>query len=102
MCYKKRHAVLRNFPIFGHLRYLLEFIRPEIQQYFIASNQSGRPFNRQVRSLVYQRAKKALETIPFGTQQDIMEPGYDSMRHSLAPKEVAAEEMIHHGRRTCL
>src|SRR5262245_20363831 len=52
-----RHTVRRNFPVIGHMRYLLEMIRPEINQYFIESNTDGTPFNREVRSLVYQRAK---------------------------------------------
>jgi len=63
--------VLRNYPVIGHIRYMAEFIRPEIQQYFVASNLSGRPFNRETRSLVYQRAKGVIDTIPFGTQHDL-------------------------------
>lgn len=89
---QKRHAVLRNFPIAGHLRYLLEFIRPEMQQYFIFTNLSGRPFNRETRSLVYQRAKGVRDTMPFGSQFDIDKPGYESARHSMAPKKVDKSE----------
>ncbi len=81
-----KHTILRNFPIAGHIRYILEFIRPEMQQYFIATNLSGRPFNRETRSVVYERAKHARETIPFGSQQDIHAPGYVSLRQSMAPK----------------
>src|SRR5690349_11609819 len=51
-----RHAVRRNFPIIGHGRYLMEMVRPEINQYFVESNTDGTPFNREQRSLVYQRA----------------------------------------------
>ena len=90
--FQGKHAILRNFPVIGHMRYLLEFIRPEIQQYFIATNQSGRPFNRETRSLVYQRAKKVLDTLPFGTQEDIKAPGFESVRHSLSPTRIEAEE----------
>ena len=54
---QKRHAVLRNYPVIGHLRFLLEFIRPEIRQYFIEADHEAAPFSRQQRSLVYQRAK---------------------------------------------
>lgn len=78
-----RRAVLRNFPIIGHFRYLLEMIRPEINQYFIESNTDGRPFNRLERSVVYQRAKGELDTLPFGTQRDVYEPGYEWIAHSI-------------------
>ena len=53
---QRRHAVLRNFPVIGHFRYLLEAIRPEIQQYFIESDIDGRPFSREIRAVIYQRA----------------------------------------------
>lgn len=87
-----KHAILRNFPILGHFRYLLEFIRPEIQQYFIATNQSDRPFSRETRSLVYQRAKGLRDTLPFGTQHDINDPGYEFIRHSMSPSNISEEE----------
>ncbi len=89
---QRKHALLRNFPILGHIRYMLEIIRPEIQQYFIASNQSERPFNRETRALVYQRAKKSLDTLPFGTQNDVRAPGYFSIRHSLKPTVLTKED----------
>ena len=54
---QKRHAILRNYPVLGHMRYLLESIRPEIQQYFIERNFDGKPFDRDTRSIVYARAK---------------------------------------------
>ena len=82
---QKKHAILRNFPVLGHMRFILEFFRPEIQQYFIATNQSERPFDRQIRTLVYQRAKGIEDTLPFGTERDINRPGYEWILHSLAP-----------------
>jgi glutamate synthase domain-containing protein 2 len=82
------HNILRNYPVWGHLRYMFEFVRPEIQQYFVATNQSGRPFNREIRSVVYQRAQNANDTLPFGTQQEITQAGYDFTYHSLSPKVV--------------
>ncbi|OAJ34108.1 FMN-binding glutamate synthase family protein [Piscirickettsia salmonis] len=88
---QKDHALLRNFPILGHIRYLLEFFRPEIQQYFIADNVSERPFDRETRSLIYQRAKHDRETIPFGTQREINAHGYEWVEQSLSP--VAASEV---------
>jgi len=64
-------SVLRNYPVIGHLRYLLEFIRPEMRQYFIESDSEAAPFSRQQRSLVYQRAKGESDKRPFGTQRDV-------------------------------
>jgi glutamate synthase domain-containing protein 2 len=81
-----RQAVRRNFPVIGHGRYLLEKIRPEINQYFVESNSDGRPFSRNDRSVVYQRAKGELDTLPFGTQRDVYATGYEWINHSLAPK----------------
>ncbi|MGD9904843.1 MAG: FMN-binding glutamate synthase family protein [Vicinamibacterales bacterium] len=80
-----RQAVRRNFPVIGHGRYLLEQIRPEINQYFVESNSDGRPFSRNDRSVVYQRAKGELDTLPFGTQRDVYAAGYEWINHSLAP-----------------
>ena len=80
-----KRAVNRNFPIIGHGRYLMEMIRPEINQYFIESNNDGKPFSRADRSVVYARAKGELDTLPFGTQKDVYAPGYEWINHSLAP-----------------
>ncbi|WP_334130465.1 FMN-binding glutamate synthase family protein [Sneathiella sp.] len=88
-----RHNVLRNYPVIGHMRYLLEFISPEIQQYFIETNESGRPYNRLQRSMVYQRARRVLDSQPFGTQSDLLEVGYQRASHSLAPRNVMAEHL---------
>ena len=82
---QSKRAVQRNFPVIGHARYLFELIRPEIQQYFVESNMDGRPFNREDRSLVYQRAKGVNDTLPFGTQRDVYETGYEWINHSMAP-----------------
>lgn len=91
--FQKRHSVRRNFPVIGHFRYLLEAIRPEINQYFIESNTDGKPFSREVRSIVYQRAKKERDTLPFGTQKDVYEVGYEWVNHSIVPKEVEEANM---------
>lgn len=97
-----RRAVLRNFPIIGHFRYLLEMIRPEINQYFIESNTDGRPFNRLERSVVYQRAKNELDTLPFGTQRDVYEPGYEWIAHSITAHHGAKEQpRVLIGEHTC-
>ncbi|MCR9192489.1 MAG: FMN-binding glutamate synthase family protein [Gammaproteobacteria bacterium] len=89
---QKNHSILRNFPVLGHVRYILEFIRPEIQQYFIANDEDERPYNREVRSIIYQRAKNVRDTIPFGTSQNILKDGYHWVLHSLASKPTSAVE----------
>lgn len=91
--YQTRHAIKSNFPVFGHFRYLLESIRPEMNQYFIESNTDGRPFSREQRSVVYQRAKKVLDTVPFGTQHDVYEQGYEFVTHSLYPTHVEKKDL---------
>jgi len=83
-----KKAILRNFPVIGIFRYLLEMIRPEIQQYFIESETDGAPIPREIRSLVYQRAKQQTDTLPFGTQRDLYSEGYEWIAHSLAPQTV--------------
>ena len=90
---QSRHAILRNFPIIGHFRYLFEMIRPEINQYFVESNTDGRPFSRETRTIVYQRAKRVLDTLPFGTQHDVYEVGYEWAPHSLAPQHVVPDSL---------
>ncbi|GAB3672899.1 FMN-binding glutamate synthase family protein [Salinisphaera aquimarina] len=80
--------VLRNFPILGHLRYMLEFMRPELRQYFFESETSGRPFSREQREIVYRRAAGAPDTSPFGTIRDYEDAGYNFTMHSVAPKTV--------------
>src|SRR4029077_11146476 len=83
---QKSHAVLRNYPIYAHIRFLLEEIRPEMRQYFFESEKDGMPFSRDTRALVYQRAKMVLDKRPFGTQEDVYKEGYEWMHHSMSPK----------------
>ncbi len=87
-----KHNVLNNYPVLGHFRYMLEFVSPEIRQYFVETNESGRPFNRIVRALVYSRAKGQTDTQAFGTQYDITTVGYHRVNHSLAPKHAPDDE----------
>ncbi|MCM2131510.1 FMN-binding glutamate synthase family protein [Larsenimonas rhizosphaerae] len=82
------HSVLSNYPVIGHLRYLMEFVRPELRQYFFESDSSGRPFNREQRELINHRAAGGSDAMPFGTLRDIDAAGYDYSMHSLAPKNV--------------
>ena len=87
-----RHAVLRNYPVIGHLRFLLEWIRPEIRQYFIDSDRDAVPFSREQRSLVYQRAKGQVDKRAFGTQLDVHQTGYEWINHSVMPSHIASHD----------
>jgi glutamate synthase domain-containing protein 2 len=80
-----RQSIKRNFPLLGRLRYVFEDMRPKIQQYFVESDTDGAPINRNERSVIYQRAKKQIDTIPFGTQLNVYAEGYEWMTHSIAP-----------------
>ena len=86
------HAILRNYPIIGHLRFLLEFIRPELRQYFIESDNEAVPFSRSQRSLVYARAKGDSDKRPFGTQLDVREVGYEWLTHSISPSVIDSHD----------
>jgi len=88
---QRKHAILRNYPIIGHLRFLLESIRPELRQYFFEGENDGMPFSRSQRAIVYQRAKRALDTKPFGTQIDVYAEGHEWMMHSIAPAQRTGE-----------
>ncbi|MBQ0934083.1 FMN-binding glutamate synthase family protein [Ideonella paludis] len=89
---QSKRAVLRNYPVIGHMRYLLEFIRPEIRQYFIESDHEAAPFSREQRSMVYQRAKGEPDKRPFGTQVDVHREGYEWINHSLAPTTLDSHD----------
>jgi glutamate synthase domain-containing protein 2 len=97
-----KHAILRNFPVLGYFRYAFETISPEIQQYFIERNTDGKPFSRNQRSLVYQRAKNIDATTPFGTQLEINTTDYEGIKHSMFPTKVNEElPRIVVGNETC-
>jgi glutamate synthase domain-containing protein 2 len=83
------HSIQRNYPIIGHLRFMLEFIGPEIRQYFIESDTEAAPFSRQQRAIVYQRSKNVLDKRPFGTHFDPYAVGFEWINHSIAPAKVA-------------
>lgn len=84
--FQTKHTIRRIYPVLGRFRYIMEELRPKLYQYFIESDIDGRPFSRIERSTVYQRAKQELETIPFGTQLDVYQEGYEWMCHSMSPK----------------
>lgn len=83
-----RHAILRNYPVLGHMRFMFEGIRPEIRQYLIESDRDEEPFSRDKRSLIYQRAKGVEDKRPFGTRERVYDAGYEWMTHSAAPKHI--------------
>jgi glutamate synthase domain-containing protein 2 len=89
-----RHAVLRNYPVAAHLRFLLESIRPEMRQYFFEGDKDGAPFPRDKRAIVYQRAKRDLDKRPFGTQFDVYEEQYEWLHHSIAPKPALGNDAM--------
>ncbi len=89
---QRRHTLLRNYPIIGHLRFLLEFVRIEVRQYFIEGDNEATPFSRTQRSLVYQRAKGQADKRPFGTQLDVHASGYEWINHSINPSVLATHD----------
>jgi len=91
-----KQSLKRNFPLLGRLRYVFEDLRPKIQQYFVESDTDGAPINRIDRSVIYQRAKKQVDTTPFGTQLNVYAEGYEWMSHSIVPIDFHTVE--HHPR----
>lgn len=91
-----KQSLKRNFPLLGRLRYVFEDLRPKIQQYFVESDTDGAPINRNDRSVIYQRAKKQVDTTPFGTQLNVYAEGYEWMSHSIVP--IDFHKVEHHPR----
>lgn len=90
--YQKQHSILRNYPLIGRVRWSAEHLRPYVQQYILESETEGRPISRMFRSIVYQRAKDALDTLPYGTQMDTYASGYEWIGHSLSAMEIKEME----------
>jgi len=102
-CLQSSKSILRNYPVIGHLRFLLEFIRPEIRQYFIEGENDETPFSRSQRTLVYSRAKAVSDKRPFGTTLDVMAAGYQWINQSLAPTHLKTHDFrIEVGGKDCL
>ena len=89
--FQTKHAILRNYPIMAHFRFIFESIRPEMRQYFFEGDKDGMPFSRDRRAVVYQRAKMVLDVRPFGTTYDVYSTGFEWMSHSIAPRPVGKE-----------
>jgi glutamate synthase domain-containing protein 2 len=88
---QRRHAILRNFPIVGHLRYLLEGVGPEIRQYIVTDNDSDKPFSRDHRRWVYSSAKQVNTYFGYGTDNDLeRSPNYVIVKQTSFPLEEAA------------
>jgi len=81
--FQSKKTIRRNFPLLGRMRYLLEALGPGARQYFIENDTEGKPFSRLQRSLVYQRSKKETDSMPFGTQLDVYDVGYQWINHSI-------------------
>ncbi|KAF1054444.1 MAG: Glutamate synthase [NADPH] large chain [Stenotrophomonas maltophilia] len=86
---QERHAVRRNYPVIGNIRYLVEGIRPEIRQYLLEGDQEALPFSRAQRGLVYARAKQETADKPFGTLIDVYQAGFEFIAHSIRPAPLA-------------
>ncbi len=89
---QQRHAILRNYPLWGHFRFLFEFIRPEIRQYFVENDTDEKPFSRAQRSIVYQRAKNDVDSRPYGTELDVKAIAHEWISHSLAPTTLDSHD----------
>jgi|TARA_R110000737_G_scaffold327084_2_gene341121 glutamate synthase domain-containing protein 2 len=83
--FQKKHTILRNYPIIGHMRYLLEMIGPELHQYFVESGTDGKPIDKNHRTYIYERAKEQSQTHPFGTELNVNDNDYKWMQHSIYP-----------------
>lgn len=89
--YQPTHSILRNYPVLGHLRFLLEDVGPELRQYIVEHNLEGRPFDRDTRSLIYQRAKGVMSKKAFGTELDVYQEGHRWLTHSIAAKHAVED-----------
>ena len=89
--FQPRHSILRNYPLAGRMRFLLEGMGPELHQYLVENDTDGRPFDRDTRSVIYERAKNVGDKKPFGTELDVYDAGYSWLNHSIAPRPMVAD-----------
>jgi glutamate synthase domain-containing protein 2 len=95
---QRQHALLRNFPVIGHARYLLEEIGPELRQYIVAGNNDERPFSRDQRRWVYASSKLENNYFGFGTDNDVEHTeGYTIIKHRTFSDVVPSTAVAHHG-----
>jgi glutamate synthase domain-containing protein 2 len=86
------HAIRRNYPVLGNMRYIMETIRPELRQYIVESDTEGAPYDRLRRAQIYQRAKNINDTLPFGTRRNVYAVHHEWACHSMWPKEIVDED----------
>ncbi|WGK64806.1 FMN-binding glutamate synthase family protein [Croceiramulus getboli] len=86
--FNKEHIITHNFPILGHIRYMLETIGPELRQYIVANNREELPFNRIERGWIYASAKNENNYEGFGTDRDIKESQYVFINNAMMPYRV--------------
>lgn len=99
---QNKHAIKKNFPVIGNLRYILEGISPEIQQYFVERRTDGAPIDKNKRAVIYQRSKNLGATHPFGTEMNVYAEGYEFVTHSLYPVVITEEPRVMIGEGQCL
>ena len=83
--FQSHHSLLRNYPLLAHFRWFFEFLRPFLRQYIVENDREGRPYNRDQRSLIYERAKDQVDVKPFGTDLDAANAEFQLLAHSMAP-----------------
>jgi len=89
--FQVRNSILRDYPVIGHMRYILKAISPELHQYFVESNTNGAPFSKNTINLVYSRADNHEEFHPFGTERDLYKGNYTYLGHAMFPVEKLNE-----------
>lgn len=93
---QKKHAILRNFPVIGHFRYILESVGPELRQYIVTSNDEEQPFSRDQRRWVYASSKKENNYFGFGTDNDLRRsPGYLIIKQATFPRPDPKPDELH-------
>ena len=85
---QSRHTLLRNYPLVAHMRWMFEASRPYLRQYIVEGDLNGRPYNREQRTLVYERAKNAVDSQPFGTDLDVYGNQYELLTHSIGARKI--------------
>jgi len=97
-----RHTLLRNYPLLAHFRWFFEFLRPFLRQYIVENDREGRPYNRDMRSLIYERAKDQVDAKPFGSDLDAYDNEFQVVTHSMAPRPKPDTEFrVRVGTGTC-
>src|SRR5215470_13512183 len=83
---QRKHAILRNFPIIGHFRYVLESVGPELRQYIVTDNNEERPFSRDQRRWVYASSKLQNNYFGFGSDAELENsPNHIVIKHAVFP-----------------